>query len=153
MLQERMAGLAQPQFAVGVQGRGGHGERPAHARFGGDEIKMCHQVDGEAQRPSHSSDLRAQAAQDTANLLVFFTFDDGALGAQVSHPRRFNVYRLAGTAGAMHDALQFMAMIDGHRQDVMVSAHRGIGKAKDAAQLRIAQQALDLVLHALVHFG
>ena len=46
-----------------------------------------------------------------------------------------------------------VAMIDGDRQDVMIAADGGVGIAEDLAQLRIAEQPANLVLHALVDIG
>ena len=53
----------------------------------------------------------------------------------------------------MDDAGHLVAMVDGHRQDVMVAAHGGVGIAKDLAQFGVAEEALDLVLDVLVEVG
>ena len=46
-----------------------------------------------------------------------------------------------------------VAVIDGDGQDVVIAADGGVGIAEDLAQLGIAEQPADLVLHALVDVG
>ena len=52
MLEQRMAGLPQPESALGVDVRGVHGVIAAEAGLGGDEIEPGHDVDGVRQRPA-----------------------------------------------------------------------------------------------------
>ena len=66
---------------------------------------------------------------------------------------RLDEHRLAGAAGAVDDALDLVAVVDGDGQDVVVAADGGVGIAEDFAELGVAEQAADLVLDAFVHVG
>ena len=99
------------------------------------------------------ADLAAEPAQDAADLAVLLALEDGPLGAEVGDAGRLDEHRLAGAAGAMDDALELVAMVDGDGQDVMIAADGGVGIAEDLAQFGVAEQAADLVLDALVDVG
>src|SRR5262245_36930839 len=139
-----MPRLAEPELAVAGQVRAGHGEVATEAGFGGDIIELSHGIDGEAERPGDAADLLAEAAQDAAHLALLVAFDDDALGAEAGDGARLDVDGLAGGTGAMDDARDFVAKIDGDRQDIVVAAKSSVGIAQNPAQLRIAQQVLDL---------
>ena len=106
-----------------------------------------------AQGPGHFPDLTAEPAQDSVHLALLVPLEDGALGAQAGDAGRLDEYRFAGATRAVDDALQLVAMVDGHRQDIMVAADGCIGIAQDFAKLDVAEQPFDLVLHALIHVG
>ncbi len=53
----------------------------------------------------------------------------------------------------MDDALDLVAVVDGDGQDVVVADDGGVGVAEDLPQLRVFQEALDDVLHALLDVG
>ena len=95
----------------------------------------------------------AQPAQDAADLAVLLALEDDALGAEAGDAGRLDEHRLAGAAGAVDDAGHLVAVVDRDRQDVVVAADGGVGIAEDLAQLGVAEQALDLVLHAFVEVG
>ena len=99
----------------------------------------------------HAADLAAQAPQDAADLAVLLALEDGPLGAEVGDAGRLDEHRFAGAAGAVDDALDLVAMIDGDGQDVVVAADGGVGIAEDLAELGIVEEPADLVLDALVH--
>ena len=105
------------------------------------------------QRLRDPADLAAQSAQDAADFAVLFALEDGPLGTEVGDARRLDEHRFAGAAGAVDDAREFVAVIDGDRQDVMIAADGGVGIAEDFAELGIAEQTADLVLDAVVHVG
>ncbi len=106
-----------------------------------------------AERPGHFPDLAAEPAQDAAYLALLVPLEDGPFGAEAGDAGRLDEDGFAGAAGAVDDALQLVAMVDGHGQDVMIAADRGVGIAQDLAELGIAEQPFDLVLHALIHVG
>ena len=88
-----------------------------------------------------------------AHLAVLVALEDGPLGAEVGDAGRLDEHRFAGAAGAVDDAGDLVAVVDGDGQDVMIAADGGVGIAEDLAELRVAEQAADLVLDAVVHVG
>ena len=51
----------------------------------------------------------------------------------------------------MDDARDLLPVVGRHRQDVVVPVHRGVRVPEDGAELWVAEQPLDLVLHAVVY--
>ena len=135
-LEERVAGLAEPELAVGVDVRGVHAEVAAVGRLGGDEVEAGEQVDGVGERLGDAGDLAAEAAEDAADLAVLLALEDGALGAEAGDAGRLDEDRLAGGAGAVDDALDLVAVVDGDGQDVVVAADGGVGVAEDLREGR-----------------
>src|SRR5205085_601956 len=82
-----------------------------------------------------------KTAEDAADFPLLLTLQHGPLCAQPGHGRGLDEHGLAGRAGAMDNAGQLVAVVDGHRQHVVIAAHRGVGITKRLAQLGIAEQA------------
>ena len=74
------------------------------------------------------------------------------LGAETGDAGRLDKDRFARTAGAVYDALQLMAVVDSHGQDVVIAADGGVGVPQNSAELGIAEKPFDLVLHPFIHF-
>ena len=122
-------------------------------RLGGDQVEPGQEVDGEGERLGHLGDLAGEPAQDAADLAVFVALEDGPLGTEAGDAGGFDEDRLAGGTGAMDDALDLVAVVDGDGQDVVVAADGGVGIAEDLAKLRVAEHAADDLLDALVEVG
>ena len=63
----------------------------------------------------------------------FVPLEQRPFRAQAGHAGRLDEDRLASAARTMDDALELVAVVDGHRQDVMVATDGGIGIAQNFA--------------------
>ena len=85
--QAAVAGLSQPEPALGVDVRGVHVVVAAETRLGRDEVEPGEDVDGEDQRLGDAGHLAAQPAQDAPHLAVLLALEHGPLGAEVGDAR------------------------------------------------------------------
>ena len=140
-LEQRMPRLPQPELAVGVEIRGRHPESRLNFALAVTKsswaIASSAKFSGRAIFATSAVSLRKMrfTSRSSSPLSI------DALGAQVRDAGRLDEERLARAARAMDDARDLVAMIDGHRQHVMIAADRGVGIAEDVAQLRIAEQS------------
>ena len=150
MFQEQVAGVPQPQPALVVHFRATHAVFAGQPRLRTDKIAAGHHTHGGIDVAGIPPDLSAEFAQNPPNLAVLLALEDHALGGEPGNGGRFDEDRLAGGAGAMDHALDLCPVIGGHGQHVMVAVDRGVRVTQDRPQLRIAQQAFDLVLNPLL---
>ena len=153
VLEQRMPGLAEPERPSVFTSGAVHAVIAAEAGLGRDEVEAGHHVDGEAERPGDPADVAAKPAQDAADFALLLALEDGTFGAQAGDAGRLDEDRFAGAAGAVDDALELVPVVDRHGQDVVVAVDGRVRIAEDLPQLRVAEQAFDLVLHALVQLG
>src|SRR5437773_11957091 len=89
VFEDRVAGLPQPELAVGVDVRGVHAEVAAEAGLGGDEVEAGQDVEGEGERFGDAGHLAGEAPEDAAYLAVLLALQDGPLRAEAGHGSRF----------------------------------------------------------------
>ncbi len=147
-----MPGLLQPEPALRVQLRRGHAIIPAEPSLGGDQIEASCDIESIAERLGQSAHFTTESAEHPLHLALFRRFECHPFGMECRHRGRLDEDRLSRSTHPMHDPCDFMAVIHGNRQDMMISMHCGIRITQQAAQLRVAQHAADFPFDPFFEF-